>query len=64
MAAVAYRWPRFAGLIKARPRPLISDGQFYRRLMSREFMTEDEVLSQLRLQGISVPTVVTARFPL
>jgi uncharacterized membrane protein YcaP (DUF421 family) len=41
---------------------LISAGQFNRRLMSREFMTEDEVLSQLRLQGISVPTVVARAY--
>lgn len=60
--AVAYRWPRFAGLIKARPRPLISDGQFNRRLMRREFITEDEVLSRPRLHGISHPTVVARAY--
>ncbi|WP_420750901.1 DUF421 domain-containing protein [Rhodococcus sp. O3] len=51
--AAAYRWPRLARLVKSRPRPLITDGQFNRRALRREFMTEQEVLSQLRLHGIS-----------
>lgn len=50
--AVAYRWPRIATILKSRPRPLIQDGQLDHRVMRREFMTKDEVLSQLRLHGI------------
>lgn len=56
--AVAYRWPRLGAFIKARPRPLIQDGQLNRRAMRREFMSYDEVLSQLRLHGIESPTDV------
>lgn len=50
--AVSYRWPRLGGVLKARPRPLIEDGRLNRRAMRRELMTEEEVHSQLRLQGI------------
>ncbi|WP_280502577.1 DUF421 domain-containing protein [Nocardia farcinica] len=51
--ALAYRWPRLARIAKARPRTLIADGQLNRRVMRREFMTYDEVMSQLRLHGIA-----------
>jgi uncharacterized membrane protein YcaP (DUF421 family) len=51
--AAAYRFPRLAGILKARPRPLISDGVLNLRVMRREFMTTDEVQSQLRLHGIT-----------
>ncbi|MGW2143388.1 DUF421 domain-containing protein [Nonomuraea bangladeshensis] len=50
--AVAYRWPRAARVLKARPRPLISDGRLNLQVMRREFMTREEVLTQLRLHGI------------
>jgi uncharacterized membrane protein YcaP (DUF421 family) len=50
--AVAYRSPRLAGILKARPRTLIHDGPLNRRVMRRELMTGEEVLSQLRLHGI------------
>lgn len=51
--ALSYRWPGFSRVVKARPRTLISDGKLNRKVMRREFMTYDEVLSQLRLHGIS-----------
>lgn len=50
--AVAYRWPRLASIIKARPRLLIEDGRLSRKVMRRELMTKSEVMAQLRLQGI------------
>lgn len=50
--AIAYRWPLAARLLKARPRPLIADGRLDHRVMRREFMTREEVLSQLRLHGL------------
>ncbi|MDO3700828.1 DUF421 domain-containing protein [Micromonospora sp. C28SCA-DRY-2] len=50
--ALAYRWPRLAVLLKARPRLLIVDGRLNRAVMRREFMTYDEVRSQLRPHGI------------
>ncbi|MFG2102651.1 DUF421 domain-containing protein [Micromonospora echinaurantiaca] len=56
--ALVYRWPRLAVLLKARPRLLIVDGRLNRAVMRREFMTYDEVLSQLRLHGIEDVTRV------
>lgn len=37
--AVAYRFPRAARVLKARPKVLIQDGQLNRKVMLREFMT-------------------------
>lgn len=51
--AVAYRWPRVGRVLKARPKPLIVDGRLDRRVMRREFMSDDEVSSQLRLHGLT-----------
>lgn len=56
--ALSYRWPRFAAVAKARPKSLIRDGVLDRRVMRREFMTDEEVLSQLRLHGITDPVEV------
>ena len=50
--ALSYRLPWFARLAKAGPRPLIEDGQLVRSTMRREFMTHEEVMTQLRLHGI------------
>ncbi|MEV4455169.1 YetF domain-containing protein [Microbispora sp. NPDC049633] len=47
-----------AALLKARPRALIESGRLNRRVMLREFMTYEEVLSQLRLHGIEDIAVV------
>lgn len=51
--AVAYRFPRAARILKARPKVLIQDGQLNRKVMLREFMTVEEVGSQMRLHGIT-----------
>lgn len=50
--ALAYRFPRFSRVVKARPRTLIEDGRPNRRVMRREFMTDEELLTQLRLHGL------------
>jgi uncharacterized membrane protein YcaP (DUF421 family) len=49
---LSYRWPRFGRLFKASPRPLIRGGKLDRRAMRRELMSDEEVISQLRLHGI------------
>ena len=56
--AIAYRFPALARWLKARPRPLIEDGRLNRRVMRREFMSDEEVRSQLRLHGIEDIAVV------
>lgn len=60
--AAAYHWPRFARIVKARPRPLVQDGRFNLRVMRREFMSEEEVRSQLRLYGITDPDLVSRAY--
>lgn len=60
--AAAYRWPGFARVVKARPRPLIRDGRFNLRLMRREFMSEEEARAQLRLHGISDPSLISRAY--
>lgn len=49
---LAYRHPKLGRLLKARPKALIRDGNLNRKVMLRELMTLDEVMSQLRLHGI------------
>lgn len=60
--ALSYRWPWFSRLVKARPRPLVQDGELDRRTMRRELMSEEEVISQLRLHGIEKPEQVARAF--
>jgi uncharacterized membrane protein YcaP (DUF421 family) len=56
--AVAYRWPVLRPIVKSRPTPLIVDGQINDRALRHEFMYRDELMSQLRLQGITHPREV------
>jgi uncharacterized membrane protein YcaP (DUF421 family) len=49
---IAYRFPGFARLAKARPKLLIADGELNTHVMRREFMSRDEIYSHLRLHGI------------
>jgi uncharacterized membrane protein YcaP (DUF421 family) len=51
--ALAYRWPRLGTLLKARSKMLIEDGRLNRRALHREFITHEELLSTLRLHGLS-----------
>ena len=53
MDALTYRWPRLTRLLKGRPRPLIVDGRLDRSAMRREFISEDELLAQLRTHGLT-----------
>ncbi len=53
--ALAFRFPWFAKLAKARPQTLIQDGQLVHKTLKREFMTKEEVMTQLRGQGIGDP---------
>jgi uncharacterized membrane protein YcaP (DUF421 family) len=42
----------FGHLIEPAPLPLVKDGQLLRRNMRRELITEDELMGQLREQGL------------
>ena len=50
--ALSYWFPWFRKFAKAGPTTLIEDSQLERKTMRREFMTEGEVKSQLRMNGI------------
>lgn len=56
--AVSYRFPPAARLLKARPTKLIEDGKLNRKTMLREFMTVEEVESQMRLHGIEDISII------
>jgi uncharacterized membrane protein YcaP (DUF421 family) len=49
---VAYRFPAARRIIESQPLPLVRHGRMIRRNMRRALITEDELMSQLRLQGI------------
>jgi uncharacterized membrane protein YcaP (DUF421 family) len=50
--AIAWRWPSLGAILKPRPKPIVEDGSLNDKVLRRELMTEDEVLSQLRLHGV------------
>jgi uncharacterized membrane protein YcaP (DUF421 family) len=51
--AVAYRWPALRVLLKSKPLPLITNGEINDRALRREFMHREELMAELRLQGIT-----------
>jgi uncharacterized membrane protein YcaP (DUF421 family) len=53
-----YRFPRVQRLLRPAPLPLVKDGRVVRRNLQRELITEEELMSQLRLQGIDDVTQV------
>lgn len=55
---LAYRFQFFQRLIRPAPLPLIRDGRMLRKNMRQEMITEEELLSQLRQQGIENTTSV------
>lgn len=50
---LGFRFPRIQRLVHPAPLPLVKDGRLLRKNMARELITEDELMSQLRLQGAS-----------
>lgn len=56
--AIAFRFPRFAKIVKGRPRLLIKDGEVQREALRRELMSDDELATQLRLHGVDRPEEV------
>jgi uncharacterized membrane protein YcaP (DUF421 family) len=49
---LGYRFPAFQRLVRPPPLPLIKDGQMLLRNMRQEKITQEELNSQLRQQGI------------
>lgn len=59
---LGYRVPAIQRLVHPPPLPLIKDGRLLRRNMRRELITDDELMSQLRLHGVSDPSDVVAAY--
>lgn len=49
---LGYRFPAVERLVRPRPLPLIRHGRVIRANLRREFVSDEELMSQLRLQGI------------
>lgn len=49
---LAYRYRTVEKLLEPSPLPIVKHGRLQRRNMRQEFLTEDELLSQLRQQGV------------
>ena len=56
------RFPRMARLLHPPPIPLVKDGRLLRRNMRRELITEEELRSHLRQQGIAEFAQVQAAY--
>lgn len=59
---LGHRFPRFQRLMYPPPLLLVRNGVLMRRNMRREFLTEEELMSQLRQQGVSDVTEVKEAF--
>lgn len=47
-----YRWPAFARIVEPPALPLVKNGRLLARNLRQEMITREELMSQLRLQGI------------
>jgi uncharacterized membrane protein YcaP (DUF421 family) len=59
---LSYKSPRFSRLIEPPALPLIKDGKMLRRNMRQELITEDELMGQLRQQGLDELSKVKAAY--
>jgi uncharacterized membrane protein YcaP (DUF421 family) len=59
---LGFKSPRFRRLIEPPPLPLIKDGKLLRRNMRRELITEEELMGQLRQQGLEKLSKVKAAY--
>jgi len=55
---LGYKSPRIQRLMRAAPVLLIKDGQLLRRNLQREMITKEELMGQLREQGVESPNEV------
>jgi len=49
---LGYRFPAFGRLLRPAPLPLVKDGHVLRRNLRKELISMDELMSQLREQGV------------
>lgn len=59
---LGHKFPRFQRLVYPPPLPLIQYGKMLRSNMKRELITEEELMTQLRKQGVSEVSAVKQAF--
>ncbi len=59
---LGYHFPRIQRFVHPPALPLIRDGRLIRQNMAKELITEEELKSQLRLQGIEDPAEVKVAY--
>jgi uncharacterized membrane protein YcaP (DUF421 family) len=59
---LGYRIPAVQRFVHPNKMPLVKDGKFDRKTMRSELMTEEEVMTQLRLQGVDKLNQVRAAY--
>ena len=59
---LGYHFPRFRRFVRPAPLPLIKAGKLLRKNMRQEMITEEELLGQLREQGVESPNEVKKCF--
>ena len=59
---LGFRFPIFQALVHPKPLPLVRDGRLLRRNLEKELITEGELMSQLRLQGVDDIAEVSAAY--
>lgn len=55
---LACTWPQVSGLIKGHTQTLIDDGRMDRNAMRKHHIGEDDLLEELRLNGVEAPEQV------
>lgn len=59
---LAYRVPSIQRFVHPERKPLVMDGRIIRKTLNEELMTEDELMTQLRLNGVEEPSEVKAAY--
>lgn len=59
---LGYRFSWFERLVNPRPLPLIYDGKMLRQNMRREFVTEEELMTNLRSHGLTDTSKVKSAY--
>src|SRR5690606_10104028 len=49
---LSYHIPFFENIVSSPPLPIIKNGKLFRRNMRREYLTEEELMDHLRMEGI------------
>lgn len=59
---LAFRFPRLRWLVRSGPQTVIEDGRILRAGLKRELLTEEDLLAQLRAQGVDDVATVRRAF--